>query len=662
MKALFKKETVRHHIFIAVVGIIIYANSFGGEFIWDDASLVRDNVHIRSLAGMRAIFRGDIWQDAQERYFFYRPLQMASYALDYAVWGDNPAGYHISGTLAHVLAAMAVYWLISALFGGRRLALWTGLIFLAHPAQTEAVSYISGRADPLAAVFIILSLLFYSRYDRTGGKRFLALAVPLYGLALLSRESALVMPLLLVVYHAVFRRKPRPPGAALILAAAGAYLFLQLYALDLFIPPHLYNASTLPQRMPGVFAAIASYARLLLLPFGLHMEYGNKTFDLSDPAVAAGMGITLLCVLWAFRRREKEGDPGFFGILWLFAALLPQLNIYPLNAYMAEHWLYLPMMGFALIVSHRLDLYYKRRGGLAGKTPFIALLVFYSVLTVIQNTYWLDPVTFYKRTISYAPGSSKLYYNLGNAYYRGNRHMEAISSYKRAADIDPEDKRVYHNLGNAYIYSGKRDEAIEAYKKSIEINPSNIDAYNNLAVIYYDMGRKEEAIELFRKVKEMDPHYPGAGNLDIAIKRASGDESATAAPDEPVEEGAAEAGAARVIAFLHAREGRYDEAAAILEREVSLNPGSARVRSELGVMYAESGRHKEAIEEFTIALEIDPGYAEAHNNMAACYYDMGDYAPAMEHLEKAASLGFPVDERFAGKIRESLTSGGRQER
>ncbi|GAF76422.1 unnamed protein product, partial [marine sediment metagenome] len=150
-----KNPTILAIVLIIILGFVVYSNSLNGKFIWDDEYLIKNNVYIRSFSYLPKIFSEDIGTGAEKKYYFYRPLQMITYMIDYSLWKLNVRGYHLTNTLLHILAALTIYWLINILFGDRPLSLFASLFFVAHPIHTEAVAYISGRADPLALLFML---------------------------------------------------------------------------------------------------------------------------------------------------------------------------------------------------------------------------------------------------------------------------------------------------------------------------------------------------------------------------------------------------------------------------------------------------------------------------------------------------------------------------
>ena len=207
---------------IAGVGFLIYANSLGGDFLWDDYHLVKRNAYIRDFSNIPRIFTEHVGGGAKRKYHFYRPLQILSYAFDYAIWKGDVRGYRLTNVFLHILAALCVAWLALTLSGDRPLSLLAGLLFVTHPLHTEAVAYISGRADPLAAIFILLAVILYIKNIDLSRQSYDILTALMYGAALLSRESALALPLLLLVYHFAFGKKIRAGRFLPLLGLAGA--------------------------------------------------------------------------------------------------------------------------------------------------------------------------------------------------------------------------------------------------------------------------------------------------------------------------------------------------------------------------------------------------------------------------------------------------------
>ncbi|RKY42214.1 MAG: hypothetical protein DRP85_03685 [Candidatus Makaraimicrobium thalassicum] len=610
MKSPVKKGAIFASIaLIIVLGFAVYGNSLGGDFLWDDGYLVEDNAYTRDWSHTGDFFSGEqSTKTIAPQFSFYRPFQMITYVMDYSLWGLDVRGYHLTNILLHVSVALALFWMVNILFGDVLLSFLTGLFFVTHPVHTEAVSYISGRSDPLAALFMLLCFIFYVKELNSQKKRFYFLMILAYIGALLSRETAMILVALLLLYHFVFGRKIEFKGFLSLSGITFIYILLRLTALR-----GLLAVSAVPthfsQRFPGFFAAITGYTRLLTLPVHLHMEYGAELFKLSEPETITGVLLVLFFLVYAWGKR-KSSKLLFFSVFWFFLALLPVSNLYPVNAYMAEHWLYLPSIGFFLLLAGGVCWLYRSRSlKICSMVLMIYIPLFYAYSTVKQNGYWSDRITFYERTLRYAPDSVRVHNNLGNAYLKAGRKEEAIASYKNALAVDPGYAEAYYNLGSVYVDTGRKEEAISLFKKAVMIDPDYAEAYYNLGNAYVDTGREKEAIAFYEKALEVDPDYAEAyNNLGVAYAAA----------------------------------GRRDEAVASYRKALAINPAHAGAYTNLGIVYAAAGKNEEAIAMYTKALRIDPDFAAAYNNLAAAYYYEGQYARAIRYCDKAVKLGLKV--------------------
>ncbi len=592
------EKTIFRSVFVIIIlGLIVYANSLNARFVWDDDKLVSENAYIRNWSYVPKIFTEEIGAGAGEEFNFYCPIQILTYRIDYALWRLREQGYHLTNILLHISVALAIYWFVNILYDDRFISLITSAFFVVHPVHTEAVAYVSGRADSLALLFMLLSIIFYiknrdsalffktctsSKIRRCPYFYFFALLC--YISALLSREGSIILPVLLLLYHYTFNKRVTIKSFLPMLTVTVIYIALRITLLSSILPdlsPH----PPLIQRIPAIFVAIANYARLLILPLNLHMEYGNLLFNFWDPKVILGILITAYLLAYAFKERKAKGL-AFFSISWFFITLLPVSGIYPLSVYMAEHWLYLPSIGFFLILAKCLNFAYRNRNLKTLTVSFtVVLLCFYSYLTIRQCGYWKEPIFFYKRTMEYAPNSKRIRNNLGKACSDAGKYEEAISLYKKVLELDPDYVDAHYNLGTAYDAIGKPEEAIASYKKAIEIDPTYSKAYNNLGKAYSDIGEKDKVLAMYKKAIGLNPNY---------------------------------------------RDAYYN----------------------LGNEYRRSGKNGRAIELYKRALEIDPYLTQAHNNLAVVYFYEEQYDLAIQHCDRAIKLGLRIHPGFLKDLEE----------
>ena len=578
-----KKGTILISVaLIIVLGVAVYGNSLKGELIWDDEYLIKSNLYLRDSSYLAKLLTRPIGDGARIESGSYRPLQMLIYMLEFSLWKLDVMGYHIVNMILHILAALCIFWFIYILFGDLLIALLTGALFAVHPIHTEAVSYISGRSDSLVTVFIILSLIFYIKYLHSG--KVITYTVMLLSsiFAVLSKENGIILPILLLLYHYSFKKKLKPKSFLPVVGICFFYLFLRMTVLKIPSFQNIYP-TTLSQRIPGFFVAITNYIKLLFLPFNLHMEYGYKIFNLNNPATLFGVAITVLLLSICVFRRRKKDNLVFFAISWFFIALIPQSNLYPVNAYMAEHWLYLPSVGFFLILARGLVRLYRKNFKTLFALSIIILLSFYSYLTIRQNGYWREPIAFYERTLTFAPESPRVYSDFGVAAYNTGRKDKAIELFKKAAELKPDYTEAFNNLGAVCSDIGKYEEAITFCKKAIELRPDYAAAYNNLGVAYNGRKRYEEAIVSYKKSLGINPDsaevYNNLGNLYIST-------------------------------------GKMDEAIGAYKKAVEIKPDYADAYNNLGNTYKDKGKYEKAIALYKKAISLNPSSSDMYYNLA----------------------------------------------
>jgi len=524
-------------LLIIILGFVVYGNSLKGEFIWDDLNLVKNNTYIRSWSNIPKVFTSHIGAGTltEEKYIFYRPLQMLTYMFDYSIWELNVIGYHLTGIILHIFVALAIFWFINILYDNKILSTIAALFFVIHPVHTMVVNEISARAELLYLLFLLLTFIFYIKSLRSKNIISYIFMLTAYSLSLLSKEASLILPALLLLYHYTFKEKIKAKEFVSILCVIGAYLILRTNVMGSAVISGVHNV-TLFERLPGTFVAITNYIRLLFLPFGLHKGYGHPLFKLSNPQAISGLAILVFLLFYIFKTRKTDKII-FFSISWFLISLVPVSNIYTLNAYMSENWLYLPSIGFFVVVANGLCqvLTVLNKKHLAHKLApgtiiiLTILIAFYSYLTIKQNNYWREPIRFYERTLKYTPKDSRILNNLGNIYKDKKEYEKAIDLYKQAIAIDGRYIGTYYNLANIYRDIEQYEKAIPLYKKIIEISPDRADAHNALGVMYIRLGRVEDSLEPFKKAVEIEPKnaiahknlavvYFNLGQFDLAIK------------------------------------------------------------------------------------------------------------------------------------------------
>ncbi len=581
-------------IVLVVIGTVIYANSFGNGFVWDDFPLLVHNIRIRSLRNIPAMF-------LNIKGGGYRPLREASYALDYFFWGLNPWGYHLSNLLFHLLNAVLVYSIMNLLFGRWKLALLIGIFFVSHPIATESVTWISGRRDVLTAFFFFLALFLYLKSNRPSrGKIFLYLgSLTAFILALMAKEMAITLPLVIILSDYSFRLRKK---SATFMAWIKPYL--PFLVLTLFFALFFLKVSTAQEgkyhwygsRLLMVLNSpklISSYLGLLLLPLNLSADhfFPISTSLRSWPLLASWGLIFFLggVLLWSFRRSR----PLFFSLGWFFLTLLPVSNIFvPLRNPLSERFLYIPALGFYVFLALTLEKIgtgrwgrFSLRGGRKwAPVLFILLLIFYGSTTWRRNSDWKNSLTLWSKTVQQNSVSPRVWNNLGIAYMKRGRYDKAGEAFRESLRLNPAYLLPYLNLGYLYEDKGEDEGAVKVYKEALALNPGSAKLHKALADVYGKQGKNKAALRHYRKALALDPGWAEA-HYDLGV-------------------------------FLQERK-KYPQAMGEYRQALKLRPDYARAHNRLGIIYLYLGKAAQARKEFTQALQIDPGLLQTRKVLEA---------------------------------------------
>ena len=551
----------------------MYAVNLHNKLFWDDDDWIINNpaVHNLSWSNVKFWFTHNTLAGIGMKSNYYRPFLFFTFAINYVIDGIKPFGYHLLSNLIHIGNAVLVFYLLNLAVKKRLAAFLIAFFFLIHPLQTEAVTYISGRGDSLTTFFMLLALwLFlkskFAMSDVTNWKDWRVwLSLGFLVLALLSRETAIIFPFLLMVFYITFlsgERFLRSLKTAFIkalpyFALVFTYGILRLTVLNFknvlnfYDQPNIYS-SHLYVRIFTFLKILLIYFKLLIIPTGLHMELGMDP-QLSFwnwPVLLGGLIVLgLIFLLFYLYRRSSNSlnakpytlnpfSVWFFGIGWFFVALAPVSGITPINALIYEHWLYLPMVGFFFIISYylsKLIIYLKNSRRIVPLGVLITLLagylVFFSVQSIKRNIIWGKPIPFYEDILKYEPDSVRINNNLGNMYYNEGNIAKAEESYRKAVAEEDIFPQPHFNLGSILQSKGDIFGAIQEYKKAIELDPNFYYAYQNLVALYAKNGELALAAENIEKLKQLRPNdaiilynaaliYSAMGERKLALENA----------------------------------------------------------------------------------------------------------------------------------------------
>jgi protein O-mannosyl-transferase len=628
-------------VVLLLFGILAYANSFRGQYQFDDFVSIVSNPNIRHLGPI-----GRVIEAPRDQPIAGRPTVAISLALNYAVSGLRVWSYHAFNLLIHLLAGLTLFALVrhtlrlpripdSIRARSSALALCIGLIWTIHPLQTESVTYISERAEAMGGLFFLLTILASVRFIRSGSRRgrvaWFTAATTASAVGMATKEIVATAPVMLLLYDRIFLARTFREifRARWRLYAALGCTWGILIALMSQAPRGGTTGFELPdltplqqiRTQPGV---ILHYLRLAFWPHPLVLDYGWPVAH--NPLAIAVTGIVVLTLLALIVIALFKCPPvGFLG-LWFFVILAPTSSFVPVQPICFEHRMYLPLAavvtltitgGFAwgprLLARRHADPV-RRRG--AGRAIAIATLAPIVLLlgwrTVLRNHDYADEVVFCRKDAVARPENAHAHRNLGLALVHNGRYEEAIPSFRRAIELQPVNATAHCNLAGALASLGRTEEAEEQYAEAIRQRPSYPEALYNLGLIEMGRGNLVDAERNLREALRINPGvveaYTALGNLEIARKRSPEAielfrQAVRLRPDH----GEAQSGLARALLL----DGRADQALATAQEGVRLNPSSALSHKVLGDVLLSQEQPGFALREYASAVALDPADADS---------------------------------------------------
>lgn len=650
------------YILVGIVSFAVYYNSLKNSFVFDDESVIQTNPSIQSLSNIPKFFTADEgFHKVIGKY--YRPLTSTLYTVDYAIWGLDPYGFHLTNILIHVISCLLLLSVLLKMFGeyenGLLAAMIGALIFAVHPVHTEAVSWISGRTDSLVTLFFFASFQFYLKYTgEENGKTALWLSLLFYVLGLLSKEMIVTMPVILLLYDFVYREKDfgyiKKNILAYVLFAAVTVIFMGIrYMLLKDIPDrttYLYfygkDGAT---ALFTMLKTIPVYLKLLIYPVNLLYHYNGTIPDSSSLADAKVIGALVFILVLAglsvyFFRKQSVFS---FAILFFFVSLLPVMNIVPTMNFMAERFLYMTSFALSVLISFVIVQYVNARNIRAVVPLFLVITFIFTYLTYNRNEDWKDNDTLYSK----ADGidGSVLLVNAGNIYANKKNYDEAEKRYRRAIELRDNSVLAHHNLGLIFLLKNKIDSAEIKFKKGLEIDSLSPDGYFQLSNIYQQQGRIDEAVKMLEKLQTFAPNYRNSAEI-LAMLKQNG--MNMTAPGNLMSKDLVmnQREVLEKRSFSLYQQQKYEEAIKDLTELIELNKdGRSGYYNNIAICYDGMKNISKAKEYYQKALDLDPKNVNALGGMAYAYLRENQKSKAVEYYKKVLEIN-PGDENAKNKL------------
>lgn len=671
-------------IIFAILLILIslaYANALHSPFQFDDAKNIANNHDIR-----------DYHNYTKFSAIRYRHVIASSFALNYYLGGVKPFGYHLFNIVVHACATLLVFVISfismekGALKGrvvAMRVALVAALFFAIGPVSSEAITYISGRASSLSALLCLLSLFLFILGSLRGAgfilQRvfFFLLSLGAFFAAVLTKETAVILPFLIMIYDGCFmrteyweRRRVRLicfysiiPGLVIVfLLKSSASVSVFRWWLN---QADLYYA----------LAQIKNYCyaiRLLVFPVNLAIDYGSTyTFDWAEP-VFIGSVVLWVGILFLAVKKVRATPILLFATLWFLIAISPTNSFIPREDVLSERNLYLPSFGLVILFSSLL-IGSKRphESVLSGRLQvdiglccgvLLTIVTTYSILLVARNNIYRSPLSFWEDTYRKAPGKLRVLHNLSLEYMRSENQEKTLVFLKKMLAIDPFNYFARLNLANIYMRNGETSFAVKEFEDLTRRNPDLFEPYFNLGSYYASQRQFQKAKEFYslalqKSGVEKSPivyFYLAKVCYELGLLK---DAEANATAYLSADNSSMEANILLAQVFIDT--GRESIAEKIYR--VDLKKGDSEqaiAHNLLGLLYIRQNKTDKAVSEFEQSIALNPKEVSAHFNIGKLLLENKDFDKALTHLSQALVLNVDV---YRAKEIEGLISNAKNQ-
>ncbi len=663
--ASIKKLQLSLGLIIAAFAFILYAQSIAFDYALDDATVLQGNrITTQGFGGIPKLLVSDRLLGCPEvsRTMEYRPLPMVLFAMEWQFFKDNSMVYHLMNVALYAITCFLLFILLCKIFENGNLVFpfVCSVLYAAHPIHTEVVDNIKSSDEILCFLFGIISILFLLKYLKDNSNFALSFSLLTYFFSLMSKETGIVFFIIIpmtVYFFSIQTTKKIARLSSWMLLVSLVYLIIRMQVLK-SVPiinnvasDSIVNAVSIDNSLIGItdfvsrqataFYILFKYILLLIFPHPLCYDYSFnqiKTQTLGNLPALTGIIVYAALFFFSFIMIKKKNILAF-AILFYLISLAPVSNIIILiGITMAERFMYIPSLGFCIIMAYFI-IRYAKADSIKNKyndlsqffstnaTMFMLLLVIlglYSFKTISRNGNWKNDKELFMHDVEVADNSVKAHYYLGielseNLYLSTSDSNlkktyidRAIIEFKKSLDILPLND-LYRKLGRCYDLKMDYKNSILVYNAKIKMDKfsDSID-FNNLSKAYYNLGHQ------YSQTKQYDKAIP---IYDSALK---------------YKPNFSEAYNNKSVALLNTK--NYDEAIAVSDMAIKLDEKNAKAYVNKGCAYSNLKQFDKALEYFNKAIVINPNEHDAYYFMGVTYFNMGDKERAKTYFDKAEQI------------------------
>ncbi len=486
--------------------LYFHTRDFKLTYLDDNVWILDYHWYLKDIKNVPALFTSPDFLSG----VFYRPIQNLSFMLNSWSTGQNVAAFRISNMVVHSFNICFIFLILKAMKYSLEACFWATLIFCVHPLLTSAVVWIPGRTDAFLAFFVLLSFLSFLKYHSSNRFHFLIWHILCFILALLTKETAVAIPVMSFLYIAFFSKdniKQKP--------------YVWLYCCwALVIVTFLIIRAVILKDSSGVNVAVAFSSMLSNAP--AMISYFGKAFlpvnvsvlpILKDLTLTYGFMAFAICVWGLSVSKRRRTSNVLYGFLWFLIFLAPSLVLSFLKH---EYRVYIPLFGLLLIFLE-MDLFRfdntvedSSQRKTVARLICVIIVVCFAGVTLTHSQHYKDRFAFWNNAVKHSPHSPLAQRNLGAMLYLEGDLMQAEKHFQKALELNPKERMAHNNLGLIYVQQKRYKDAEREYNLEININPTYDNVYYNLGLLYYFNGPKQKSKELWQKAVELNPKNAGA--------------------------------------------------------------------------------------------------------------------------------------------------------
>lgn len=615
-------------LFLFLLALLIYSNTFNTPFQFDDIGSIVNNHLIRDIHNVG----GAMARNA-------RVVAAYTFALNYHFHKLDVVGYHVVNFSIHILTAFLVWWFSFLILSTPKfkthpiiknkewISFLAALIFVTHPVQTQAVTYLTQRFASLATLFYIATLCLYFHTRMSNARPRLKIfgficAAVCAVLGMYTKAVVITLPLMIILIEGLFfTQKFR--WKYLILIVPFGLIVPYIFSFNI---PNLFSDTLISESHHGDIITFGRYfltqfrvalvlMRLLFIPLGQNLDYDFPLTQSILEFSAIGSIIVILGILITAFYMLKKNILITFGILWFFVIF--SINLIPRANIIAEHKLYLISIGFCLALATAIFTFIQNKEKRILTITGIILTL--SFLTFQRNKIWKNEITLWQDVVKKSPNKPRAHLNLGQAYLRYGKNQRALEEFMNTLMLDPSNIKTYNSLGTFYYKRQNFDEALKQFNTALRLDPKYADAYINRANLYSSQKKFDLALADFDKAKKLKGGY-----TMLYANRGS----------------------------LYGQMGKYDLAIKDYSRAIGLHMEYPELFRNRGNAYKMTKQYALAIADYNKSIQLDPTIGITYFHRSLAYHANGNLNFAIRDIVLAKKNGYTVNSRYIKMIYE----------